>query len=187
MERENLLQGLHRDAPGSDGSYFFVRLSFKGWEQAEILRQTTRDNRLGFMAMAFNIERLEKVFDQCFKSAAKDAGFELCRLSDGQGAGLIDAQLRVRIRAAKFLLADLSTGNKGAYWEAGFAEGLGLPVIYVCERKMWENEDRSMRPHFDTNHMNTVVWKDGELDQARVRLRNMIRDTFPAEATIGPD
>ena len=127
MERENLLQGLHRDAPGSDGSYFFVRLSFKGWEQAEILRQTTRDNRLGFMAMAFNIERLEKVFDQCFKSAAKDAGFELCRLSDGQGAGLIDAQLRVRIRAAKFLLAISRPVTKARIGK------LALPKAWVCQ------------------------------------------------------
>jgi hypothetical protein len=111
----------------------------------------------------------------------------LRRLIDGQDAGLIDAQLRVMIRTARFLVADLSTGNKGAYWEAGFAEGLGLPVIYVCERGMWNSDDATKRPHFDTNHMNTVIWDQDQLHLAREKLRDMIRDTLPAEATMGAD
>jgi hypothetical protein len=138
-------------------SNFTFRLSFRGWERFDELQRAQADSRLAFMAMQFNIPALEAAFTDCFRPAAQDAGFELRRLTDGQGAGLIDAQLRVRIRTAKFLVADLSTGNKGAYWEAGFAEGLGRPVIYMCEKSVWEHDDKDMRPHFDTNHLNTVV------------------------------
>jgi len=41
--------------------------------------------------------------------------------------------MRVEIRSAKFLVADLTDENRGAYWEAGFGEGLGKKVYYTCE------------------------------------------------------
>ena len=41
--------------------------------------------------------------------------------------------MRVQIRASRFVICDLTHGNRGAYWEAGFAEGIGRPVIFVCE------------------------------------------------------
>jgi nucleoside 2-deoxyribosyltransferase len=44
----------------------------------------------------------------------------------------IDDQMRVALRTSRFVVADLTRGNRGAYWEAGFAEGLGRPVIYTC-------------------------------------------------------
>ena len=53
-------------------------------------------------------------------------------------AGLIDDRLRVEIRTSRFLIADLTHENAGAYWEAGFAEGLGKPVIYTCEKSKFD-------------------------------------------------
>ena len=41
------------------------------------------------------------------------------------------------------MISDLSHGNYGAYWEAGFAEGLGKAVIYTCERTIFETRIRS--------------------------------------------
>jgi len=35
--------------------------------------------------------------------------------------------------------------NPGAYWEAGYAEGLGKPVIYTCEEAKFVEAS-----HFDT-------------------------------------
>jgi hypothetical protein len=161
---------------------FSGRLTFKGWERFDEIQRSPVLSRRAFMAMQFDEPRLEKVYTECFVPAVADAGFELRRLIDGQGAGLIDDQLRVSIRTAKFLIADLSTGNKGAYWEAGFAEGLGRPVIYVCEEAVWKHQDAGMRPHFDTAHLNTISWSEQNLDGARRKLANMIRNTFPAEA-----
>ena len=66
--------------------------------------------------------------------AVASAGFDLVRLDEDPQAGSIDERLRVEIRKSRFLVADLTHGNPGAYWEAGFAEGLGKPVIYTCEK-----------------------------------------------------
>ena len=62
---------------------------------------------------------------------------------------------REKIRDAAFVLVDLTHENSGAYWEAGYAEGLGKPVLYICERAKFE----AAKTHFDTNHLTTVLWE----------------------------
>lgn len=164
---------------------FGLRLSIPGWERFQELQTKVLDSRIAFMAMQFSDVNMDKVYLECFKPAVADAGFELRRLDERQGAGLIDDQLRVAIRTAKFVLADLSSANAGAYWEAGFAEGIGKPVIYLCDSAVWKHEDPKKRPHFDTNHLVTIVWSPDQLAEARSKLTATIRNTFPGDALMG--
>jgi nucleoside 2-deoxyribosyltransferase len=132
------------------------------------------------MAMQFGDAEFNRVVNDCFKPAVKAAGFELRLLTDGQPAGLIDDQLRVALRTARFVIADLTHGNKGAYWEAGFAEGLGRPVIYTCRKQEWD----ANKSHFDTSHLNTIICDPENLGDAVTRLTATIRATLPAEAKM---
>ena len=118
------------------------------------------------MAMKFGQSDLDRVVEECFRPAVKRTDFELRLLTDQQPAGLIDDQLRAAILASRFVIADLTHGNQGAYWEAGFGEGLGLPVIYSCEKAAWEQQGT----HFDTNHLNTIIWDLQNLTEAQNRL-----------------
>lgn len=136
------------------------------------------------MAMKFGDPQLDSVFAQYFVPAVGQSGFELRTVADGQGAGLIDDQIRVGIRTARFVICDLTHGNQGAYWEAGFAEGLGRPVIYTCRSDVFSSNDKSVRPHFDTSHMATIVWDSEDLQSAAVRLKAMVRATLPGEAIL---
>jgi hypothetical protein len=129
------------------------------------------------MAMKFNQPDLDDAV-KCFRLAVERTGFKLRVLTDGQPAGLIDDQLRAAILAARFVIADLTHGSHGAYWEAGFGEGLGLPVIYTCEKTAWQEQGT----HFDTNHLNTIIWDPQDLKNAEDRLVATIRATFRADA-----
>lgn len=157
-----------------------VRLTFRGWHFVEDVRRGRVASRVAFMAMKFGDSTLDAVYQSCFKAAVADAGFSLKRLDEGQAAGLIDDHLRVEIRQARFLISDLTHQNNGAYWEAGYAEGLGKPVIYTCEVSAF----RANPPHFDTNHHLTVIWDQNNLEAARARLRDTIRATLPDEARL---
>jgi hypothetical protein len=107
-------------------------LTLDGWMEVDRLqRERSARGKHAFMAMPFGDARLERVVGDCFVPAVKATGFELRPLNQGQPAGLIDDQLRVRLRTARLVVADLTSGNQGAYWEAGFAEGLETPVIYT--------------------------------------------------------
>jgi hypothetical protein len=55
---------------------------------------------------------------------------------------------------------------------------LGLPVIYTCEKTAWQEQGT----HFDTNHLNTIIWDPRDLKNAEDRLAATIRATFRADA-----
>jgi nucleoside 2-deoxyribosyltransferase len=56
--------------------------------------------------------------------------------------------MREDISQSCLLLAEMTNYNKGAYWEAGYAEGLKIPVIYLCERSVFESTDKAMKTAF---------------------------------------
>jgi hypothetical protein len=168
--------------PGEPSESVALKLSMKGWNRYEEMRHQRTSSRIAFMAMKFDDAVLQQVLTECFKPAVQRSGFQLRPLNEGQPAGLIDNQIRAAIRRARFVVADLSHDNNGAYFEAGFAEGIGLPVIYTCERKKFETK----KTHFDTNHMVTIPWDFTNLQDAGDRLTATIQATLPAEADRQP-
>lgn len=150
-----------------------ITLTFKGWERYEELKLGLSDSQRVFMAMPFRDKRLNKIYTDHFEPAVNQTGLKLFRLDEEPKPGLIDDRLRVEIRRSKLLISELTGGNQGAYWEAGFAEGLRKPVIYTCEK----NTDI----HFDTNHCQTIFWEEDKLDGAMDKLKATIRNAFPGE------
>lgn len=159
----------------SDPGQAIATLSFAGWEYYEELAKGGAIYRKAFMAMKFGDATLDHVLETAFRPAVLETGFRLLKLDDVPKAGLIDDRLRVEIQGSDFLIADLTHENLGAYWEAGYAEGLGKPVIYTCERTKFD----VTKTHFDTNHHLTVVWDADALQNAVTQLKATIRATLP--------
>jgi hypothetical protein len=157
-----------------------VTLSFEGWHHFDQLRKGRGSSRKAFMAMKFGDPILDDVVASVFRPAIRKTGFELQRLDDSPRAGLIDDRLRTEIRTSRFLVADLTHENAGAYWEAGFAEGLGKSVIYTCERDKFDKH----KTHFDTNHHLTVLWSLDSPARIEEDLKATIRATLPDEAVL---
>jgi hypothetical protein len=160
------------------GGHLNLKLTMAGWEAFERLRRATVESRTAFMAMQFDDATLKNVVDTCFRPAVDRAGFVLRVLTDQQPAGSIDDQLRAALLSARFVIADLTHGNRGACWESGFAEGLGRPVIYTCKKEVWANE----ATHFDTNHLLTIIWSEANLEEAGRKMTATIRATLRTEA-----
>ncbi len=179
---EEFLEGSLQGTFGGEGRAL-ATLSFSGWQYYEQLKRGAVDSRKAFMAMEYDNTELDKIVDECFKPAVADTGFELYRLTERPKAGLIDDRLRVEIRNSRFLISDLTHENSGAYWEAGYAEGLGKPVIYTCKKEVFEND----KTHFDTNHHLTVIWDATNLQEAIDELKATIRATLPDEAKLSDD
>jgi hypothetical protein len=184
-----LLQHLHSEGYveniGHDASAFLIegvvaikgQITFKGWLRVEDLRKTKVSSRDAFMAMKFGDAELNQFLNEVIRPSVTKTGFRLMKLDDEPKAGLIDDRMRLQIKSSRFLLADLSHGNKGAYWEAGYAEGLGKPVIYLCKQAVFDDE--KSRPHFDTNHHLTVTWDISKPDDFASRLKATIRFSIP--------
>ena len=154
-----------------------VNLTLDGWEHYEAEKHGQVEGDYGFVAMQFNDCALDPFVKNVVKPAVKEAiGYDLVDMRDVGQAGVIDNLMRMQIRNAKFVLVDLTHDNNGAYWEGGYAEGLGKPVIYICEREKFEGR----RPeqggtHFDTNHCTTIPWSIGDEEGFRNELTATLR------------
>ena len=162
-----------------------MALSIEGWNHHAKLLKDGAGSRHAFMAMDFNDPQLDEFFRLHLCRAVREADFELRTTNHGaKTAGLIDNRMRVDIRTSRFVVCDLTHGNRGAYWEAGFAEGIGRHVFYICRHDVRGSADPATRPHFDTAHQTIIAWDPDNPTVAAEELKAMIRATLPAEARM---
>ncbi len=140
--------------PGLLSGYTYG-LTLEGWRLYEAERRGRFSGQYGFIAMKFGDPVLDPFLERVIKPGVREGiGLDVVDLRNVSRAGVIDNILRAQIRDAAFVLVDLTHDNAGAYWEAGYAEGLDKPVIYLCEQAKFE----AAKTHFDTNHCTTVTW-----------------------------
>jgi hypothetical protein len=140
-----LLTGLECGNSDSPEEVMRVDLTLSGWTEYEREQRGQSSGNYGFIALQFGDPVLDPLVKNVVKPAVAALGFDLVDMRDAAEAGVIDNVMRARIRDAAFVLVDLTHANKGAYWEAGYAEGLGKPVLYLCSREVFDAEGT----HFD--------------------------------------
>jgi hypothetical protein len=155
-----------------------IRLTPLGWNRVDELKRAHVASRYAFFARQFKNDDLDKLFEGYLRRAVVDTGYELRTVT--QKAGHIDAIIEDEIRRCRFLIADLSDDNAGAYWEAGFAEGLGKDVIYICREK--DQSGVSLKTHFDTDHRQTVRWDLASPEAFVKQIKAVIRNTLLGDA-----
>jgi nucleoside 2-deoxyribosyltransferase len=164
-------------------------LTLAGWQKYEELQRSVKNSRKAFMAMEFpssakttaNYFFQNTLLDEYLIPAVKKTGYDLTNaLRTEPMAGNIHARLEVEIRTARFVVAELSHHNNGAYWEAGFARGLGKTVIYMYNKGVGNSD----RPHFDVGSDHYVAWEENQPDKAADDLKAVIRATLFGEAAM---
>lgn len=152
-------------------------------------RAITRVDQV-FVAMWFHVG-----MDAAFESGIGPAIQEDCRLRPYRvdravHSDRIDDRIIAEIRRSRALVADVTGERTGVYYEAGFAHGLGLPVIWTCNNAWisrfpkavepeaeppgeWIQARWSERLHFDTRQFHHIFWSTpGDLRQKlSMRLR----------------
>lgn len=153
-----------------------VTLTLDGWQEYESVKRGRSASNYGFVALQFNEPELDKLLDITKNSIHDEMGYDLIDMRDVEQAGIIDNIMRVQIQGAAFVLADLTHRNPGAYWEAGYAEGLGKPVVYMCRKDVFEERGT----HFDTNHCTTIPWSSDDPGGFCERLIATLRRSLEA-------
>ncbi len=149
-----------------------MNLTLKGWERYAQEKRGELKGSYGFIALQFEDPDLDSFVRNVVKPAVEEEiEYDLVDMRDVARVGVIDDIMRVQIRDADFVIVDLTHDNSGAYWEAGYAEGLGKPVVYICERTKFQERGT----HFDTNHCTTVLWSQDEPERFRQELIAILR------------
>ena len=152
---------------GDDSRY---SISPKGWAFLDSLRHGNPDSQIGFIAMWFDESMNDawKAIDQGIRSA----GYEPLRIDQKQHNNKIDDEIVAAIRRSKFVVADFTKQRGGVYFEAGFAKGLNLEVIWLC------HQDDLKEVHFDTRQYNFILWEADKLAELSKNLKDRIEAKF---------
>ena len=154
-----------------------VMSSAKGLQRLDDLEFSGAESDQAFVAMWFS-KGLDTAWIDGFTQGISDVGFRPFRVDKKEHANKIDDEIIAEIRRSRFVVADftceliekneglISAPRGGVYYEAGFAQGLGIPVIWTVR------DDCIDYVHFDTRQYAHIVWSDPE--DLRVKLRNRI-------------
>ena len=141
----------------------------KGWAHIETLKQANPNSKKAFVAMWFD-DGMKTICDDFIFPAIREAGFDPIRIDNKEHNNDINDEIIGEIRSSRFIVADFTGNRGGVYYEAGFANGLNIPVIHMCKK------EELKKVHFDVNHRNIIDWKTGE--ELYERLLNRIKATI---------
>jgi hypothetical protein len=146
-----------------------LRLTFKAWTYIEERRARQIASVQGFVAMWF-APAMEPAYERGFAPAIRVCGYEPMRIDRKEHINKIDDEIIAEIRRSRFLVADFTSEpdrpRGGVYFEAGFAFGPNIPVIWSCR------EDLVGQLHFDIRQFNHIVWANP--DDLHLKLKNRI-------------
>jgi hypothetical protein len=172
MEQMDLL----RDTTQVIGLYQFTPTA-SGWLKIDDLVTRLPSNTQAFIAMWFN-DATQAAYTDGIEPAVRAAGYRAVRIDKKEHNNKIDDEIIAEIRRSKFLVADFTCEREkvrgGVYFEAGFAMGLGIPVIWTVEKGSLGDV------HFDTRQYNHIVWDTPET------LRNLLKARIGAVIGDGP-
>ena len=158
---------------------FLCMVTTDGYSAIESLQVEGKSDQC-FVALWFN-QKTDALYDNAIAPAVAAVGYKPIRIDRQPNfLGKIDDQIIAEIRRSRFMIADFTHDGRGArgsvYYEAGFAHGLDIPVIFTCR------DDQIDDLHFDTNHFLHLAWPADAPEDLIEPLQNRIT----ANIGVGP-
>lgn len=144
---------------------FKYRPTVLGYSHLDEIDHTVADSSQAFVAMWFD-PSMDEVWETGFNPAISDAGYRAVRIDQKEHLNKIDDEIIAEIRRSRFLVADFTGARGGVYYEAGFAHGLNIPVVFTCRQDAMDDL------HFDTRQYSHLVWETPQ--ELRVALAKRV-------------
>lgn len=150
-------------------NYFDLWLNPEGYKKLEELHLSNKNNKKVFIAMAFNDNTLKT--REAIRAGIIKAKYDATLIDEIIHNKQIVPEMFRLIRESRLLVMDITEPNYGAYYEAGYAQGLGKEVIITCSQERFNKKyqtkkekeyERFLKPHFDIQQKQILVWKDEE-------------------------
>lgn len=162
LQETNLIDYLYGDIRKES---IIINLTPKGYQRIDELQKNTSNGRSALVAMKFGDET--KKLREAIRKGVGNAGYIAVFIDEVQHNDFITPELLKHIRDSKFVVVDLTHLNNGAYFEEGYAMGLGKEVIQLCQK--------DVKLHFDIAQKNTIIWNTEE--DIPIKLTNRIKAT----------
>jgi nucleoside 2-deoxyribosyltransferase len=147
------------------------RITVDAYARLAELDRAATDLSKAFVAMWFH-DSMQECYENAIKPGIEEAGYEAVRIDRKEHLNKIDDEIIAELRRARFVVADFTHDDDGprggVYYEAGFAHGRGIDVVFCCRTDLIE------QAHFDTRQYPHILWEAEKLDEFRDRLATRI-------------
>lgn len=143
-----------------------IRLNASYWMELDRLTLENKGSSSDtvFVATWFD-HQMDTVFEKGIQPAIEAVGYKANWVKLNENADKVDDYILSEIRNARFLVADFTGHRNAVYFEAGFAFGLGIPVVWTVRK------DGLTDASFDTRQFNHIVWETPEELAAKLARR----------------
>lgn len=150
------------------GDYQVFTISYEGWKRIDELQGTKINSKKAFVAMWFDDSMTEE--RDAIKNAIRETGFLPIIIDEKEHNNQIVPEILYEIDTCKFMIADLTGGRQGVYYEAGYGLGKDKEVILTLKN------DSGDVPHFDVSQTNQIRYNSSE--ELKTRLIKRIEATI---------
>ena len=132
-----------------------AEITSAGWDYLDKHASDLEEKTQAFVAMSFS-EDMKPLWNDAIKPAIEKAGYTAYRVDEEPHSDNIIFKIMAEIKNSRFVVADVTEQKNGVYFEAGYALGLGLPVVWSVRK------DDADKVHFDTAQYNQIRWESAE-------------------------
>ncbi|MCH7974368.1 MAG: hypothetical protein IH949_10870 [Bacteroidetes bacterium] len=143
-----------------------ITIEAQGWKRINELKKKPEGlNNQAFVAMWFD-KSTNDIYLYGIKKAIEDTTqYQAMRVDFVHHNNKICDQIIAEINKSKFMVADFTGDRGGVYFEAGYAQGIKIPVIWIVK------DDWVDKLHFDTRQYNHIVYNDEKELYSKLKAR----------------
>lgn len=135
----------------------FQNVTFDGQKYVEELEAPNQSSKNVFLAFNFEAE-LNDIFSTYVREAVEESGLNciIVNQNNTEHDKSITDEIIGKLKSSRIVIADFTNHRNSVYFEAGFAMGMKIPIIWTVQK----GHDNDMS--FDTRQYPHIVWENGE-------------------------
>lgn len=125
-----------------------------------------------FVMQPFDGSTFDKLYEEVFAPAIKDAGLEPYRVDQDPKVSIPIQDIERGIQQSQICLAEITLDNPNVWFELGFAIACGKEVVLIC------SDARKTKFPFDVQHRTIITYKTGtpsDFEKLRTSISLKIR------------
>ncbi len=155
LEERGLVISKTTKFPNTAPTVSGVTITPAGWDYLDKHASDLEEKTQAFVAMSFS-DGMQSAWVDAIKPAIERAGYTAYRVDEELHSDNIIFKIMAEVKNSRFVVADVTEQKNGVYFEAGYALGLGVPVIWSVRK------DDADKVHFDTAQYNQIRWESVE-------------------------
>ena len=157
------------------GSQCDLKVTKAGRKRIEKINNKTPNTNSTTAFIAMWMDSSMNYVKESIKTAIKNAGYKPVRIDDIKNDDKIDNTILSLIEKSKFIVCDITAEDKdkpraSVFFEAGYAKGKNIPVIWSCNKTMREMQTNV----FDTRQYYCGFWDTNCMSKFEKELQEQI-------------